>query len=399
MLAASAFGSAVALAGRAVAAGAPEGITKIAEAGRLIAAGRTEAALRLLAIHLVQNSSDAAVRDAAFRIVGHRAVRDTAIEMLEGLIPGATGYPVVLCGLYLVACAERGTAPRLEIASAVTWAAGFRWLMDDRQPEYLRPIMAPLAAKFPRARMLADMAGLLARVPAPRGGMAVADRLDAPVQFWPSVRDNVDTLAIFLLGQGGALGMPLNFFHRWVAQRPVHALYLRDIAGSFFRRGLSGLGDDWQATVDLARRFAEASGMPRIAVYGNSMGGFPAVRIAFALGAERVACVSGVVDGRPPGIEGWEENEHRPARRAATARDLDGLFAGPGRKPLIVSVYSGDNADDAEDAALFVGRPGARVVALPDHHLHNTAIELAKRGKLEHLVGWATGDDAAFDRI
>lgn len=371
-----------------------EGPALVARFRDELAAGRFEAAIRVAVPRLIARGRDAAMRDAVFAALDDAPTRQALLPFVEHVI-GQLPTPVVLAGLSLVGRARQGEDAPYGLASPLVWTAALQWLFEDLAPEFLREISARLLARFPNQEFLAELDGALAAVPPPVAGDGFRDRILDPAQLALSADRSSRVLLVCFCGFDGRIGMPLGFFHRWIARLPVHALYLRDPAERFYRDGLPGIGPDRAAIVRFVRAVAGELGVRSAGVYGNSMGGFVAVGVGVAIGAARIVCAS----GRMPGTDrarrrGTPEAELAAARQRGAAAVAERFAAAP-RAPQTLCVYGAGSRADVADAESIAHLPGVRLMPLPERRRHNSGLELAKSGHLHGLLAWLAGTAAA----
>ncbi|MFM9106442.1 MAG: hypothetical protein ACKOWF_07055 [Chloroflexota bacterium] len=101
-----------------------------------------------------------------------------------------------------------------------------------------------------------------------------------------------NTLLVLFGGIAGGVSMPVYEFFRVTEGYPAKRLFLRDPRYSWYLRGLPGVGDDEASVVAALRDAIRQSGAARVVVAGASAGGFAAMRMGAAIGAERVLAFS-----------------------------------------------------------------------------------------------------------
>ncbi len=395
-------------------AGAEAGIAPAARFQALLAAGRPRAALqtacrileatadptagtrpRNLARDLALHRLDAELREMVFATVTHPARRKALLPILERIVGDASGAVVPL-SVYMLCAIKAGRSPNFDLASSLLWTAALQWLFKDHPPELLQAISRQLRARFPEADFLAKLDDILnAAPPVPTGAAPFRDKLGAAVQFVPARRPDEKVLLVCFCGKGGQIGMPVNYFHRWTQRVPAHVLYLRDMTRDFFTSGIAELGPDWVSLLEFIRGLAGALGIERLATYGHSMGGFPAIRAGVELPVARAASVSGRADHDTVQADRGAVE----AARQRWIRMIGTLPEAAAPPPEIACAYGAGNSIDAGDAQALAGLAGVRLVPLPGHRLHNAGIKLATSGGLERMLAWLVGasDDLSMD--
>jgi hypothetical protein len=267
------------------------------------------------------------------------------------------------------------------------WAAAVNLLLDLKEFDAARYALRELGTAFRRAEFVTNLTTVLHHLPA-AAGSTFSDDTTQEVQI--ARRDGADTAVIFFCGGGThRLGMPLNAFHRWAAQMPASAIYLRDFREQFFLDGLPTLGGGLEASIAGLREVLARLNARRVLCYGFSVGGFAALFYGLRLGAARVVALGAAVTLEP------EFNRH--LRWIAAARrlrqsypgmplDLASEYAAAARAPRTVLVYGEHNWDDRLHAEYMASRAGAELVSLPAFAGHNPAIELIRRGKMQDFL-------------
>lgn len=405
---ARATGHAQWLADAARRAGAEAGIAPVARFRALLALGRPRAAFvtacqmleagadpnarqqpHVLARDPALHRMDGELRETVFAIATHPTRREALLPILQQVVHDAPGKVVPLA-VYLLCAIKARRPPDFDLASSVLWTAALQWLSQDQAPELLQPVSRQLRARFPEADFLARLDDILAGAPPVLPGAApFRDRLGAAVQFVPGPRPESDALLVCFSGKGGQIGMSVNYLHRWIQHQPAHVLYLRDMARDFYLSGIPELGPDWPGLVDFVRGLAETLGVRRLATYGHSMGGFPALRAAVEVGAARSVSVSGRTD------HDMVRSQTDPQLIEAARRRWIRLIGTPADKAdastEIALVYGADNSIDAGDAEALGGLPGIRLLPVLGHKTHNAGIALATSGQLQRILGWLVG--------
>jgi len=115
-------------------------------------------------------------------------------------------------------------------------------------------------------------------------GAAVASDLESPS----------DTLLVAFGGRAGGLGIPPFDFIGLTADISTKRLFLRDLRGLWYQRGVPGMGDDADTLCEHLRRVIDESGVRRAIFVGNSMGGYAALLFGALLDVHSVHAFSPV---------------------------------------------------------------------------------------------------------
>jgi pimeloyl-ACP methyl ester carboxylesterase len=84
------------------------------------------------------------------------------------------------------------------------------------------------------------------------------------------------------------LGIPTFEFFQLARGLPAHKLFFRDVHQAWYHRGLPGAGDRIDEIADFIRREVSSAGAQRIALFGNSMGGYAALLFGALVNAHEV---------------------------------------------------------------------------------------------------------------
>lgn len=333
---------------------------------------------------------DAQLRQAVFDAITDPRRRETLLPLLESLASGE-GDNVVAAALYLLSALSARRGPRLDLVSPLAWTSALQWLFEDRPPELLRPISRRLLERFPDAMYLREVDRILAAAPPRLPTVRFRDRLGAAVQLAIAPQPDVTALLVCFSGVTGQIGMPVNYFHRWVSRLPAHVLYLRDRTEAFFSSGIAEIGSDWTSLLEFIRGLAGALGVERLAVYGSSMGGFPAIRAGVELQAPRIVSMSGTAEHERPERRADPASQDPEAARRRWAQTICALLTASPSPVEIACVFGAGNRADAADAQALAGLPGIRLVPLPGYRRHNAGIHLAMTNRIEHVLSWLVG--------
>ena len=184
---------------------------------------------------------------------------------------------------------------------------------------------AALTRFAPGVGVLASFALLLNSAPYSVGDAgfdAFRDDPDADVQV--VVRQGASDLLLVFTGVGGRAGMALPLAHRWFGTLGVHVVYLRDSCRQAYNDGVRSLGPTYHSTLEGLWRIADGLNARAILTYGNSVGGYGALRFGLDLRARSILAFSAGTCLVPPLVA----PEHLEQRRLRAALDLRPFFPG-----------------------------------------------------------------------
>ena len=213
------------------------------------------------------------------------------------------------------------------------------------------------------------------------------DDYPKPLQVVP--RQGAETALLVFCGASHRIGMPLTMFHRWLARLPVSLVYLRDLRELCYLGGIKDLGGDLSSTVSALGGLVQDLGARRIVCYGNSVGGYGALRYGLDLAADAVICMGGLIN--------LDAAFNRHLRYANTARtvetafpeaqfDLRELYRRAEARPRCWLVYGERNWDDRIHARYMTGLDGVTLKQIDGYRGHNGALELIHAGRFDELL-------------
>ncbi len=130
--------------------------------------------------------------------------------------------------------------------------------------------------------------GILTRVPPENSTDFDARLQDSSASF---VRESCADSRSVMIAFGGiklGLGMPTFEFFQLARGVPAHKLFFRDVHQAWYHRGLPGVGARIEKIATFIRAEIASMGATRIAVFGNSMGGYAALLFGALVGAHEV---------------------------------------------------------------------------------------------------------------
>ena len=219
--------------------------------------------------------------------------------------------------------------------------------------------------------------------PSPDGGFDdVSDGSSLPVQV--GRRGGARTLILAFCGRHGNLGMPLPIAHRWFGRLDASVLYLRDLDGELYLRGIPALASTRRDTAVALDAWRLRLGAERCLCYGNSTGAYAALLYGLELGAAAVLALNTIA---------VFPEDRIAMRRSALASDWDdrppdlaSLYAAAPRRPRAHLVFSAGNRADIQSAAAMAGLGNVTTEAIPDHDGHDAHVALVARGRFLPLL-------------
>ena len=281
-----------------------------------------------------------------------------------------------------------GRAPDFGAAELADWTKVADELVEGGELELGGYAVRRLNEAWPDfawARNVADLLELMP--PADPVQPAFADVFPSAVQTVR--REGAQTALLVFCGAKHRLGMPLPMLHRWLARLPVSLVYLRDLSSQCYLGGVDRLGADIGSTLEALRALTAELGARRVVCYGNSVGGYGALRYGVELGADAVIGVAGLTNM----AAAFNAHLHyAPAARALDAAfpdaplDLRRLYQQASHPPRALMVYGEHNWDDRIHAEHMAGLPGVTLQQIDGYKGHNCAVELIRAGRFGALL-------------
>jgi hypothetical protein len=264
------------------------------------------------------------------------------------------------------------------------WGIALDWLVGQAMLDVVGFAAPRLTLAYPQSRYLKTIAAIFARVPPPTNDATFAAFRDDPTQE-VQIIPHAGASAALLAFCGGAqkMGIPLNLIHRWFGQLGVHVIYLRDYRRNLFDNGIQCLASDLAGTLGILRKIIANLEIQRVVCYGNSLGGYGALRYALELPSEAVLSFAGPTNLVPP-----LETHPLPRRRVPQGLNLRPLYQHANCAPRAHLVYSEHNAFDRAQASNFAGLPTVSLEMVPGATEHNVFLDVLFQGRYERLIQW-----------
>lgn len=284
---------------------------------------------------------------------------------------------------HLASCCRSGAALSLDAADLKVWVLALEQLIAWNAFEAAAYAAPRLREAFPTLSYFRSMAIVLEHLPPREPGHDADLTVDAGrgVQIVRRPGD-ADAVLFAFTGRYGSLGVPLQLLHRWFGRLPAHIIYLRDPLDNAFELGLPGLASDRAGTVRSLLRIADELGASRICCYGNSTGGYGALRYGLDMNARAVLAFGAVTT-----LTDTVWRERVGARRPFVAGpDLRPLYEAATSRPRVRLVFGGDNAFDVDQARRLEDVPGVTLEVVPSWAGHNVFLDLIERGRYAKLL-------------
>lgn len=180
------------------------------------------------------------------------------------------------------------------------------------------------------------------------------------------------------------LVFPGRFSHMWVSvyllQRllephGVNVIHVFDPLDAFYLGGIGGMGHDLRAAQDILRRLAANIGTRQLYCFGQSSGGYAALRYGLELGATAILAFSPMVF--QPRRPRWLAHIHAKTGRRFDPDDIDlrplyRRYEEEGRSAPRTTIFCGDsNQADMRSAAELTGFAGVKHFTLPGISAHD----------------------------
>ncbi len=210
-------------------------------------------------------------------------------------------------------------------------------------------------------------------------------------------REGANTVMLVFCGAKNQVGMPLPMLHRWLSRTGVSLIYLRDRSERAYLGGVRGAGPDLASTITGLKALIQDLGARRVVCYGNSIGGYGALRYGAELGADAVLSMAGIVNLQTRFNTGLHyEDSARKMEATFPGQQLDNreVYLSSGARPSTLMVYGEHNWDDRIHAEHMAGIEGVALMQIDDSKNHNVAAELIRSGRFDDLLRQAAGAPA-----
>lgn len=278
---------------------------------------------------------------------------------------------------------ERGREPDWRARDPKQWAVALEALA--RKSELAAAVWGAdaLTSAYPEVRLFQKLAAYMRSAPEPVGDALYDGFRDDPALDVQVVRRQGATEALFVFtGILGGAGMPITVIHRWFGMLKMHVVYLRDLNRAAYNHGVRSLGPDCHSAFSGLSAVADGLGARAILTYGNSIGGYGALRYGLELGARFVTGFSAITSMAPPLAPIAQLNR----RELPVGPDLRPMYVA-GRAPArTLLVYGEACAPDGRHARNLANAPGVTLETLDDCPRHEAALCAIVQGRFRQLL-------------
>jgi hypothetical protein len=265
------------------------------------------------------------------------------------------------------------------------WALALDMLIQQSMLNEAALAAPRLALTFPHIGFFHTMVAILDSLPpqcADAGFASFQDDVTKEVQIIPCA--GAQAVLLGFCGRAQKMGMPLNLIHRWFGTLRVHVIYLRDYQGFNYDRGIQALASDLPGTLQKLRSAIADLGSRRVVCYGNSLGGYGALRYGLELRSEAVLSFAGPTNLAPDFLDTrWRQQGH-----VSPGLNLRPLYEAANDPPRAHLVYAEHHASDRAQAGNFAGLPTVSVETVPDAADHDVFLHVLFEGRFESLIRW-----------
>ena len=206
-----------------------------------------------------------------------------------------------------------------------------------------------------------------------------------------SQRGDSGISVLVFCGLNDEVGLPIEVFDAFLAQRGISAVYLTDRRHAAFMAGVTSLGADWHETDAALAGILKRLDTNRLFTIGNSAGGIGALSHGLSRGAEGILCYSGImaVDTRVRAAIGERRGRliaHRALKARGSLSHGPALFEATRLRPRTHWYYGEDMDLDRKNVALIQDFENARLFPLAAPCGHQTVWRLFHDGKLGDTI-------------
>jgi pimeloyl-ACP methyl ester carboxylesterase len=197
--------------------------------------------------------------------------------------------------------------------------------------------------------------------------------------YWVVPTDS-DTTLIAFTGRAMRLDISIYFMQRLLSRFGVNVIYVFDWADAYYYGGVTGLGTNLRQTTRSLRALCRQLGSKRVICFGQSTGGYAAIRYGVELRADGVLSFSPVI--LPVARRRMLDHIARKTgvRLQRQEADLRAFLERAARVPLTRVVYGDGNRHDVRSARHLSGLPNVVEQVLPGVTTHGTVEETTLAG-------------------
>jgi hypothetical protein len=167
----------------------------------------------------------------------------------------------------------------------------------------------------------------------------------------------------------------IGVMHRALKPLATNIVYLYDDTGLLHFDGIAGLGGDYAACVGGLGAMLESRGWTSVYAFGDSSGGYSALRYGLDLEAKAVLSMSGL-STLDPADPVRQDPRLQPFFRqpGEFAVDLLPLYRARARRPHLLLCYGELNKHDSRHALRMAELPEAELIPFPGYSEHSTFV-------------------------
>jgi hypothetical protein len=305
---------------------------------------------------------------------------ERAAMLLRPVAPNTESLALRLCH-----AAASGATIDFRGVDSKQWALALDALIQQSMLEAAAFAAPRLALTYPDIGFFHTMVAILDSLPpqcADAGFASFRDDLTQEVQVVPCA--GAQAVLLGFCGRARKMGMPLNLIHRWFGTLRVHVIYLRDYQGFNYDRGIQALAPDLPGTLRKLRNAIADLGGRRVVCYGNSLGGYGALRYGLELRSEAVLSFAGPTNLAPDFLDArWRQQGH-----VSPGLNLRPLYEAVNDPPRTHLVYAEHHVSDRAQAGNFSGLPTVSIETVPGAADHDVFLHVLFEGRYERLIRW-----------
>lgn len=109
-------------------------------------------------------------------------------------------------------------------------------------------------------------------------------------------RQGTETVMLVFTGLANRAGISVRLLDAYLATLNISVIYLRDNTRLLFNDGIESVADSYEGTLETIKQRIKELGAKKIICFGNSGGGFAAIRYGIDLNAEKIIGINGVTN-------------------------------------------------------------------------------------------------------
>lgn len=108
--------------------------------------------------------------------------------------------------------------------------------------------------------------------------------------------EGAEAVMLVFTGLANRAGISVRLLDAYLATLNVSVIYLRDNTRLLFNDGIESVSDTYEGTLEIIKQRIKELGAKKIICFGNSGGGFAAIRYGIDLNAEKIIGINGVTN-------------------------------------------------------------------------------------------------------